>query len=235
MSKRLLLKNKIIRFYEEDIWGIFYKKQQKRDFFLRKLKYLLFLNKTVDKIKNFYYFRRRFYFITKKYLSISLRKVRKWRGKRFKKRNYKFWFKFYYYTKKGIRRYSWLRKKKIKNNLKKKEKKNKIIKPLIWPIKLKNKKIRQILNPKLRKRNDNKEGKYIYIFNNKRYFTKKKVLKAKFKYKLKLCLKSSNYRLRNKHLFYFFFYFFKHKKFIYIKGILNVFKRNIFFFLILIF
>jgi hypothetical protein len=43
MNKRLLFRNKIVRLYEDDIWGIFFRKQKKRDLFFRKIGYQLFL------------------------------------------------------------------------------------------------------------------------------------------------------------------------------------------------
>ena len=43
MNKRLLYRNKIVRLYEDDIWGIFFRKQKKRDLFFRKIGYQLFL------------------------------------------------------------------------------------------------------------------------------------------------------------------------------------------------
>lgn len=43
MNKRLLYRNKIVRLYEEDIWGIFFRKQKKRDLFFKKIGYQLFL------------------------------------------------------------------------------------------------------------------------------------------------------------------------------------------------
>lgn len=43
LSKRLLYRNKIIRFYEEDVWGIFLRKQKRREFFFKTLSYRYFL------------------------------------------------------------------------------------------------------------------------------------------------------------------------------------------------
>lgn len=43
MSKRFLYRYKIVRLYEEDIWGIFFRKQKKRDLFFKKIGYQLFL------------------------------------------------------------------------------------------------------------------------------------------------------------------------------------------------
>lgn len=43
MNKRLLYRNKIVRLYEDDIWGIFFRKQKKRDLFFKKIGYQLFL------------------------------------------------------------------------------------------------------------------------------------------------------------------------------------------------
>ena len=45
MNKRLILKYKVCRRYEEDIWGIFYRKQQRRDYFFKSLGLLLFKRK----------------------------------------------------------------------------------------------------------------------------------------------------------------------------------------------
>lgn len=42
MNKRLLFKHKICRRYEEDIWGIFFRKQQRRDFVLKNLSFYIF-------------------------------------------------------------------------------------------------------------------------------------------------------------------------------------------------
>jgi hypothetical protein len=42
-NKRLILRNKYTRLYEEDIWGIFWKKQKKRNFFFKHISYQFFL------------------------------------------------------------------------------------------------------------------------------------------------------------------------------------------------
>lgn len=42
MNKRLLFKHKICRRYEEDIWGVFFRKQQRRDFVLKNLSFYIF-------------------------------------------------------------------------------------------------------------------------------------------------------------------------------------------------
>lgn len=42
MNKRLIFKHKICRRYEEDIWGIFFRKQQRRDFLLKNIGYYMF-------------------------------------------------------------------------------------------------------------------------------------------------------------------------------------------------
>ena len=42
MNKRKILKYKICKRYEEDIWGIFFRKQQRRDFLLKNLGFTIF-------------------------------------------------------------------------------------------------------------------------------------------------------------------------------------------------
>ena len=80
MNKRLIFRNKVVRFYEEDIWGIFYKKQQRRDLFLRKLRYIFFIYKLFHKVKKYFY-RRKFFYVITKYLKINWKKKNKLKDK----------------------------------------------------------------------------------------------------------------------------------------------------------
>lgn len=54
MNKRLILKHKICRRYEEDIWGIFFRKQKRRDYTLKKLNWLLFQSLNSELKHKFY-------------------------------------------------------------------------------------------------------------------------------------------------------------------------------------
>lgn len=84
MSKRLLFKNKIVRFYEEDIWGIFFKKQQRRDYFLKKYIYVFFLARFIKELKKRRRLRKSFKLLINKSLYINLK---------LKKKKYKFFLK----------------------------------------------------------------------------------------------------------------------------------------------
>lgn len=72
MSKRLLFKNKIIRFYEEDIWGIFFKKQQRRDIFFKKYIYIFFLTRFIKELKKRWRLRKSFRLLIARSLYINL-------------------------------------------------------------------------------------------------------------------------------------------------------------------
>lgn len=51
INKRTILRNKFVRLYEEDIWGIFWKKQKKRSFFFKNIGYQFFLEILCTKVR----------------------------------------------------------------------------------------------------------------------------------------------------------------------------------------
>lgn len=51
INKRTILRNKYVRLYEEDIWGIFWKKQKKRSFFFKNIGYQFFLEILCTKVR----------------------------------------------------------------------------------------------------------------------------------------------------------------------------------------
>jgi small subunit ribosomal protein S4 len=199
MSKRLLFKNKIVRFYEEDIWGIFFKKQQRRDIFLKKYIYIFFLARFVKELKKRRRLRRSLKLLSTRSLYINLR-LKKKRYKYFlKKKKWKQHKRNYFNTKYG--KY---------NNYKNKHK------PVVSSVEKKkiyfsyfpknfqyNKK--QIKNILYLSKNQRSRNQFLFLLN---HYKKYSIFKNKIIFLLRLkkifYFKSIENKIKNKNKFLFF-------------------------------
>lgn len=198
MSKRLLFKNKIIRFYEEDIWGIFFKKQQRRDIFFKKYIYIFFLTRFIKELKKRWRLRKSFRLLIARSLYINLC---------LKKKRYKFFLKKKKW-KKNKRHYFY--NKHIKyNNSKKFNKKTIVVskKKIFFSyvprnFKYNKKQIKNILHLNKHKRINNQ---FLFLLNHYKQYS---IFKNKIIYLLKLknifYLKTVTNKKKNKNKFLFF-------------------------------